>query len=220
MVEARLLFSERLMIFNLLPSLTLHASRHDEAFPADWVRALCNADAALANAWHRHWSRWILCELGLENRPVLSLDPPQLKVALLSTDALRACAAHAGALLCAPRLRRTIDGAEVRTLHAALGREVVNFAVSSAAQALHDGIAASSDWTLASTVQAAQKLGWVLLRDAMRGATDEIALRGELKLPRDLDPAPVLQPEAALALVLSMLEILDAEWLSSFPAQA
>lgn len=131
MTEASVLLSERLMIFNLLPSLTLHASRHDEMFPADWVRALCNADAALANAWHRHWSRWILCELGLLNQPVLSLDPPQLKVALLSTDALRTCAAHAGALLCAPRLRRAIDGAEVRTLHAALGRDVMNFAVSS-----------------------------------------------------------------------------------------
>ncbi|AWP74429.1 SctK family type III secretion system sorting platform protein BscK [Bordetella bronchiseptica] len=220
MTEKSVLLSERLMIFNLLPSLTLHASRHDETFPADWVRALCNADAALANAWHRHWSRWILCELGLLNQPVLSLDPPQLKVALLSTDALRTCAAHAGALLCAPRLRRAIDGAEVRTLHAALGRDVMNFAVSSAARALHDGLAASSDWTLAATVQAAQKLGWALLRDAVQGAADEIALRCALKLPRDLDPAPVLPPEEALALALSMLEILDAEWLSSFPAQA
>lgn len=89
-----------------------------------------------------------------------------------------------------------------------------------AARALHDGLAASSDWTLAATVQAAQKLGWALLRDAVQGAADEIALRCALKLPRDLDPAPVLPPEAALALVLSMLEILDAEWLSSFPAQA
>ena len=120
-----MLFGARLLAFNLLPSLTLHPSRH-AAFgaPSRPVPAACAA------AWHRHWSSAILRRLDLHDRPVLDADRPELPLALLPPDRLARLARQVGAVRCAPRLRRVVVGDQVRELSTVLGADVLAFANS------------------------------------------------------------------------------------------
>ena len=208
MMDPRALFGARLAEFNLLPSRTLHSSRHAEyGAPAEPV------PAALAPAWHRHWSQAILRRLGLQDRPVRDLSRPELALALLPGDRLARCARLLGATLCAPRLRRVIDGAEVRRLLDDLGADTLDFARQSDA-VLPAGIKADE----ALDAQGLDRLGRAVMIEALRGGGPELALRAELRLesgPAEKSPCSSAQ---ALDLALGVLKISEPTWHSSFLA--
>ena len=208
MMDARALFGARLVEFNLLPSRTLHPSRY-----ADYDAPAVAVPPALEPAWHRHWSQAILRKLGLQDRPVSDTARPELALALLPGDRLARCARLLGATLCAPRLRRTIEGAAVRRLLDELGAEALDFARQSAA-GLHPGI----DSGKAPPEQGVDQLGRAVLCEALRGGGPELALRAELRLaagPTGPSPYPAAQ---ALALALGVLKISEPTWYSSFLA--
>jgi type III secretion protein K len=209
-MSAAPLFGSRLLAFNLLPSLTLHPSRH-AAFgaPAQSVPAAC------ARAWHRHWSADILRRLDLHERPVADAQRPELALALLPPDRLARVARHLGAALCAPRLRRAIDGGEVRQLLSTLGADVLDFARrADAGSPARAGAAQAAGAPLAESVD---RLGRAALRAAFQGAGPELALRAELKLQDEPAGAPDDFPDA-LGLALDVLERIEPTWHSSFPA--
>ncbi|SEJ50925.1 SctK family type III secretion system sorting platform protein [Achromobacter sp. NFACC18-2] len=206
----------RLVAFNLLPSRTLHPSRH-AAFGAPAALQALHAAPALAASWHRHWSRDILRTLGLADRPAADPGRPELALALLPPDALAQCARRMGAALCGPRLRRAIAGDEVRLLIERLGDDLMAFTRRTAG-GLHAGIAESAAWPVERAADAVETLGQAALRAALSGAGPQVVLRAELKLPElPQADAPLPAPEA-LSLGLAILKNTDPVWHSSFPA--
>lgn len=206
----------RLVAFNLLPSRTLHPSRH-AAFGAPAALQALDAAPALAASWHRHWSRDILRTLGLTDRPAADPGRPELALALLPPDALAQCARRMGAALCGPRLRRAIAGDEVRLLIERLGDDLMAFTRRTAG-GLHAGIAESAAWPVQQAADAVETLGQAALRAALSGAGPQVVLRAELKLPElPQADAPLPAPEA-LWLGLAILKNTDPVWHSSFPA--
>lgn len=211
------LFGARLAEFNLLPSRTLHPSRHAEfdALPA--APGSGPLPTALEAAWHRQWSQQILQRLGLHDRPVRDPQRPELALALLPPEPLARCAQRVGLALCGPRLRRAIAGADVRRLLDGLGAEALAFARQSAAS-LHPGIAGCAAFSADDTVGAVGRLGRATLMEALRGGGPEVALRAELKLPAGQAGDAPLPARESLALALDVLKITEPTWHSSFPA--
>lgn len=208
MMDARALFGARLVEFNLLPSRTLHPTRYAEyGAPAEPV------PAALAPAWHRHWSQAILRKLGLQDSPVRDCARPELALALLPGDRLARCARLLGATLCAPRLRRVIAGAEVRRLLEGLGPDALDFARQSDA-VLPAGVKAGA----ALDAQGVDSLGRAVMLEALRGGGPELALRAELRLAAGPAEKSPCSPAQALDLALGVLKISEPTWHSSFLA--
>lgn len=207
----------RMLEFNLLPSLALHPGRHAEfGMPFPLPAAVSNVPD-MARRWHRHWSRDILARLGLLDRPVLDTTQPELVLALLPPDRLAACARLMGAVLCAPRLRRAISGAEVRALINAFGLDAIDIARRETGH-LQPGLAESQRWSLAELTRALPRLGHGALRTALKQASPELRMRAELRLPADAGDDPRLSPDQALRFGLDILESIDPSWHSSFPA--
>lgn len=216
MTLAASVLDRRLVEFNQLPSRTLHSSRH-AAYAAPAVLEALAAAPALAQAWHRHWSRDILRALGLLERPVTDPGRPELALALLAPDALTQCARRLGATLCGPRLRRAIAGDEVRLLIGGLGADLLEFTRRTAG-GLHAGIPESAAWSVEQAASAVDTLGHGALRAALSGAGPELLLRAELKLPELAAQDFPLPAAEALSLGLSILKNTDPIWHSSFPA--
>jgi type III secretion protein K len=216
MTPAASALDRRLVAFNLLPSRTLHPSRH-ATFAAPAVLEAVARAPQMAASWHRHWSRDILRALGLLERPVTDAQRPELALALLSPEAMTQCARRMGAALCGPRLRRAIARDEVRMLIDSLGVDLVDF-TRRAAGTLHAGMAESTAWPIEQAVHAVDALGVAALRAALSDAGPELRMRAELKLPElPVQEAPVPALEA-LSLGLAILKNTDPLWLSSFPA--
>jgi len=206
------LFGARLLEFNLLPSLSLHPSRH-AAFgaPSRPVPAACAA------AWHRHWSSAILRRLDLHHRPVLDADRPELALALLPPDRLARLARHVGAARCAQRLRRIVAGSQVRELAAALGADVLDFA-RHAETGPWTRPADRDDGPIAALAGQVDRIGRAALRAVFQAAGPDLGLRAELRLADEpAGDAPDDCP-APLALSLAVLERIEPTWHSSFPA--
>lgn len=208
------LFGARLTEFNLLPSRTLHPTRHAEF---DAPQPAGPLPASLEAAWHRQWSVQILRRLGLHDRPVRDAQRPELALALLPPEPLVRCAQWLGVALCGPRLRRAIAGADVRRLLDGLGADAMAFARQSATT-LHPGIAGCVSFSADDTVAAVGRLGRATLMEALRGAGPELALRAELKLPAGPTGDAPLPARESLALALDVLKITEPTWHSSFPA--
>ncbi|MGB3705736.1 MAG: SctK family type III secretion system sorting platform protein [Castellaniella sp.] len=206
------LFSARLLEFNLLPSLTLHPSRH-EAFgaPSRPVPAVCSP------AWHRHWSAAILRRLSLRDRPVIDAARPELALALLPPDRLARLARHLGAVCCAPCLRRTIAGDEVRELAAALGVDALDFARR--AETGPWSLPADQDLGPVATLAArVDRIGRTALRAVFQAAGPELGLRADLKLEDDPETGEPEDVRVPPDLTLAVLETIEPTWHSSFLA--
>lgn len=188
---------QALMIFNQLPSRSLHPSRIAAAVQAALLR-LQGAPAAL-NAWHRHWSQDLLREHDLTDRPVAAVPRPELNLALLSSPELCALAQRIGTVLCAPRLRATIAGQEIRTINETLSPDLLQLARVDAAT-IHPGLPDSRRWDLARTLESIDVLGRGVLMAALRPAGPALSLRAELKLP----DSPVLDAPLAAADALAL----------------
>lgn len=216
MTLAASVLDRRLVAFNLLPSRTLHPSRHAAFAAPAMLDALAGAPA-LAASWHRHWSREILRAIGLLERPVTDPERPELALALLPPEAMAQCARRMGAALCGPRLRRAIAGEEVRMLIDRLGADLMEFTRRTAG-GLHAGIAQSAAWPIEQAAAAVDTLGQAALRAALSGAGPELRLRAELKLPEQPAQDAPLPASEALSLGLAILKNTDPLWHSSFPA--
>ena len=145
----------RMLRFFQLPSETLHPSQQPD-FAGGANLVVLQSHPARA-ALHRHWSRQILKGLGPAAALSGDVNRRELAVALLPTASLDGLALRTGALLCGPRLRRSIVGAEVRALREAFGAEVLAFVRE--AEALHPGLPDSRDWSLDEVLRAACELG-------------------------------------------------------------
>jgi type III secretion protein K len=209
-MNAQALFGERLLAFNLLPSRTLHPTRH-----AQYGAPARTVPAAMMPAWHRHWSRDILRRLDLHERPVTDARRPELPVALLPPDRLARLVRYTGAALCAARMRHTIAGEEVRRLSADLGTEVLDFARQSAPASEHL-VAAAADSPLSATTL--DRWGCATVMGAMAGGGPELTLRVELKLPDGATGEPPSDATACLAMTLDILKLTEPTWHSSFLA--
>ncbi|WP_323018741.1 SctK family type III secretion system sorting platform protein [Castellaniella sp.] len=215
-MTANVLFGDRLLEFNLLPSKTLHPSRH-----AQFGGVTQPVPDACQAAWHRQWSARILRQLGLQDRPVLDADRPELALALLPPPRLARVAHHVGAALCASRLRRVIAGADVRRLTTALGPEVMGFAQQAPGRR---GV--SLDWLAGLDVDgladAVDQTGSAMLMAALQAGGPELSQRAALKMadPSPLQGRPAIEPtdrQEALALALDVLQQIEPTWHSSFP---
>lgn len=218
-MTANALFEARLLEFNLLPSRTLHPSRH-----AHFGGLAQAVPEACLGAWHRQWSARILRQVGLQDRPVQDADRPELALALLPPPRLARLARHLGAALCASRLRRVIAGAEVRQLASALGPDLMDFARHAPD---HGGV--SHDWLAGlgtdGLPDVVDQVGDTLLMAALQAGGPELSQRAALKLA---EPSPQLrdgipmengsaEPHNALTLALDVLQHIEPTWHSSFP---
>lgn len=206
------LFGARMLEFNLLPSLTLHPSRH-AAFgaPSRPVPAACSP------AWHRLWSAVILRRLNLRDRPVVDAARPELALALLPPDRLARVARHLGAVCCAPRLRRAIAGGEVRELATALGADVLDFARHAEAGPWSRPVEQDVGQG-AALAERVDRIGRSALRALFQAAGPELALRADLRLADDPQTDASEEARAPLDLTLAVLETIEPTWHSSFLA--
>ena len=217
--------AQAFLSFNLLPSLTLHPSRVDPQMTAQWLPLLLGVGDALGlvapSVLHRHWSRALISQFGLE--PALGLEDPALPLAMAPASLFQRVSFLCGVALLAPMIRRSIDGQRVRELSLSLGDSALEFArhrCSFITQALVSGtdeppldrmVLCCTDWgnALLATVFSATK-------------TKAVGQRGTLRLPNSTNTASLPCTDAhgfdTLMLARASLQFCDPVWLSSFPA--
>lgn len=196
--------------FNVLPSLFIHPLRI-----AGWPPG---NDVPLAV--HRHWSAALLKAEALE--PVLSLDEPALRLALLPQETFMQLMLLCGIRLNAMHVRRAIARTDVDLLRDQLGDEGLAAARTRSAPGMA-GTPSTPDWTPARARELCELWGAGLLARAFDGASPALLRRVALRLPEAANAiqaqlAAVMQPSDALALASDCLNTLDPAWLSSFPA--
>jgi type III secretion protein K len=192
----------RLVTFNFLPSRTLHPTRYSQYQSEAFGMALTLMPERAAT-WHRHWSRRILQHEKLWNRPVTDLNDVHLDLAVLPRCALSALARRLGAVLCAPRLRYAISGAQVRALQAELGPDTLQLArQDTGGRPCIPGEPFSNAEEARKTID---DLGYGVLHAVAVAAPPEIARRFMLKLPIRMACDLPVQYETAMALATSLL---------------
>jgi type III secretion protein K len=174
------LFERSMVVFNFLPSKTLHPSRIPDYRSQPYIDALAAAPGSAA-VWHRHWSQAILKQEGLLDRPVTDTTATGLAVAVLQHDALVRLVRRMGVVVCAPRLRYAISADAVRALQAALGQDVLRWIKDG--RAMHPGLAGEMFRDADDAVQQVDLAGRAALRIAFQSARPELARRFFLKLP-------------------------------------
>ncbi|ARP83242.1 hypothetical protein CAL12_22085 [Bordetella genomosp. 8] len=188
------LLERPLVIFNFLPSKTLHPARMADYEP--WPRACAMAVApTTAASWHRHWSAAILLREGLHDMPVTDGADAGLDIAVLPQHALTLLVRRMGVALCAPRLRHAITGSSVRALQDALGPDVLHWIRD--ARAVHPGLPGAMFGDAAEARRDVDLAGYASLYLAFRGAPPALARRLFLKLPPLAAAAPSLSASMA-----------------------
>ena len=207
-----------LLLFNALPSQLLHASRWAALLPLGKPAEISEKQ------WHRHGSALLLPDL--DQDPVLSLDHPALPLAMLPESVFNQLLLWGGALLLAPSIRRVISRAEVREINQQLGQDAVNFALHQAPALLKISFESQVSFNFSAGQSRAEalSLGAALLAAAFASAPRGIAQRGLLRLPiedtvnaRVLPAAEFKNTVQALAVARSITDLLEPQWLSSFP---
>ncbi len=200
------------LAFCLLPSLTLHPTQAQALVPGTVLE-----QAASLPTLHRHWSADLARSCALE--PVADLVDPALPLAMLPAARFEMFARYAGALLAGQSIRRCIARADVEAVQAELGDAVLNFTRHRAA-AIHPGLGDLA-WRTEAIAADTTALGHVMLAQAFTTAAPAIRQRGLLRLPiaapehaRDLS----LSPAESLRISLALLQEIEPEWLSLFPA--
>lgn len=217
--------------FNVAPSRLVHPSRHAALLPLGWQRwwaagQRASEDAGAAESMrrvlHRHWSAALLQQFQLG--VVKTTDDPHLPLALAGPALFDRLLLSVGAALFGPAIRRVILRSEVRAIEAQLGPELMNLLRREAAD-LWPGKDESQQVSLPpDTAMASRRLGAAVLAAAFEGAPAAIAARAQLRLPAEADlasaelPPALAVPAAALQFGRSILQVLDPQWLSLFPA--
>jgi type III secretion protein K len=198
----------RLVMFNFLPSRTLHPTRHAYYQSEAFERAL-TAMPGRAGTWHRHWSRRILQREELWDRPVTDTSDVHLDLAVLPPHVLSALARRIGAVLCAPRLRYAISGAQVRALQAELGADTLQWARERGG--MHPGIPGGPFRHVSEARETVEDFGYGALYVIAMVAQPEIARRFMLKLPVRRSDISRVPYEAAMALVTALMTDRDID---------
>jgi type III secretion protein K len=201
----------RLVTFNFLPSRTLHPTRYAHYESEAFERAL-TAMPGRAGTWHRHWSRRILQRERLWDRPVTDPRDAHLDLAVLPPRALSALARRIGAVLCAPRLRYAISGAQVRALQAELGAGTLQLARE--CSGMHPGIPGEPFSDASQARATVEDFGYGALYAIAVVAQPEIAGRFMLKLPARASDNPPVPYEAAMALATTLMTDRDIDAIS------
>ncbi len=204
--------AQALMRFNFMPALLLHPRRADAGVPAP-LRSLPTLQ--------RHQSAALLKQHGLD--PVLGLDDPALPLAMLPDAHFDRLQLLLGAALNAPHIRRTIARDDLAVLHERLGVEAVAVARTPVAAALA-GLPVAPDWNADNARALCRAWGAAVLAQAFDAAAPAVGNRARLRLAPEADAqrAPLaaagLHPERALRIARELLQTLEPQWLSSFPA--
>ena len=197
----------RLLVFALLPSMTLHSSRWDAYQSAPFLAGLRSAPAH-ARIWHRHWSQSILRREKLPHISSESLAVNGVAVAMSGPAELNALARRVGAIVCGPRLRFAISGAEVRALESALGRDAFRLACAPAWREW--GMPGSPFGSVQEACEEVVRTGLSLLRSAFRGLPDGVGRRAELKLPLESESGFTIGVDDAMALIVALQAATEA----------
>ena len=201
------------LAFCLLPSLTLHASQAIARVPEAVL-----AQAASLPTLHRHWSAELIRVEQLQ--PVLDLADQALPLAMLPGERLEHLVLMAGATLAGQTLRHCIVRDEVQAVQAQLGDALLSF-VQQRAQELHPGLAVDFSFRSEGLVSELNAMGSGLLAAALLEASPGVGRRGLLRLPisapQQGEHLSITSSEA-LRLSLALLQELDPQWLSLFPA--
>ena len=208
--------------FNLLPSLSLHASRARLWLPGYATAAPWLAEPASQRQWHRRWSQLLLDRLQADAQSVSDLGHPATPLALAGPALLQSTARHAGLLLLGKNLRQRIARSEVREAQEAIGRAALDWVCSQGAR-LHPGLNEPQRWQAQGLAAAADQLGVGVLAQSWHDAPAALRRRADWKLPLAAESpesrqASGLTPAQARELCLQTLLFLEPEWLSSFPA--
>ena len=207
-----------LLLFNALPSRLLHASRWAALLPFGQPPEIS------ATQWSRHCSALLLPTLDRE--PVLRLDHPALPLAMLPEPAFSQLLLWCGTLLLAPSIARVISRIQVQELDQQLGADAVNFALYQAPVLLKIPFESQAGFAFSASQsrEKAQALGAALLASAFTSAPSGIAQRGLLRLPAEgtfntmaLPSSAFHHPSEALKVARSITDLLEPQWLSSFP---
>lgn len=174
------LLERSMVVFNFLPSKTLHPSRARDYGSWAYLSALAAAPDAAA-LWHRHWSAEILQREGLKDAPVTDGSSVGLEVAVMRPGALALLARRIGVALCAPRLRQAISGPAVRALQAAFGPHVMHWIRD--AGTMHSGLPGEMFHDADQARRDVDLAGQAALYLAFQSARPEVARRLFLKLP-------------------------------------
>lgn len=207
--------AEAFLAFSLLPSLNLDATQAARLAPEAALRL-----GARLPSLHRHWSAALIAEPPLT--PLPTLDDPALPLAMLPPGRFERGVLMAGVLLAGRRIRHSITHHEVALWQTQLGDAALEFA-RRRAPGIHPGLAQETcaDWPLESAAEGVTKLGSALLAHVFSAASPAVGQRGLLRLPAEaVTRARALPFDAseALPLSLSLLQEIEPEWLSLFPA--
>ena len=202
------------LAFDQLPSRLLHRSQRAALLSsqADW-----QLGETLPHL-HRHWSAELKESASLAS--VTELDDPALPLAMAPQSAFDRLLMMLGAVLAGQRLRRVIQRDEVSVLRAQIGDEALDLARRQA-PSFHAGLDEGLDWPLADAAEQVRALGAAALAKVFAAAAASVGRRGALRLPVDsqeLSRRLPLDADAALRLSRSLLQRVDPQWLSLFPA--
>ncbi len=174
----------------------------------------------------RHASATILQSLEPNEVVVPGFSDPALPVFMASAETFERLQVGCGLVLLAPAIRRVITREELQALRTELTSEELGFARGRTVASTSGDFRAEPEVALALgqvRVQA-RKLGQEVLAFAAQAASPPVACRARLRLP-PLPPAESLQVPAALrdgaaalAHARAVLQEVDPEWLSLFPA--
>lgn len=199
----------RLLAFNLLPSIHLHASRHAQyGMEGPLPEGL---PERMRRVWHKYRSAEILASMGLSASWVSDTATPALALAMLPPAALQRVAVHLGAMRYAEPLRTTISGRAVRQLAQVLDSDVLAYvrqrpvsALALVRPQLTENVCLMSD-------------GFKVLCAAFEPGGPGLARRAELKLPLGSAAEPdEVSADVALHAANEALMHLEPAWYSFF----
>ena len=211
--------------FNLLPAEWRHPSH---SVPGDVDRAPREAADALASAnpraLRRHTSAMLLQAMGPDEAVVPGLRDPALPVFMACEGSFERMRVGCGLVLLGPSIRRIITRDDLQALRAELTREELDFARASARRLVSADVSLDVAVSLGRVREQANGLGYAVLAVAAGCASSPVACRARLRLPAmpqspDIELPPALRDGAsALAFARGVLQEVDPEWLSLFPA--
>lgn len=170
---------------------------------------------------HKHLSAALLEDPDLQLGWIDDWSDPALPLCMAPEGLWHDLQRHAGLLVLGPGIRQTIVRSDLSLILDKLGGAALDFVRQHAPRLWMGGPAAPRPIPAECDAQA-DRWGVELVRCALGAGSPPVARRGALRLPVDNDqpglPAELADPLHALTLCRELLNLLDAPWLSHFPA--
>jgi hypothetical protein len=227
-VAAHLLRANFLFSSLIHPAQLQRWCAHQDFNLHDWTedvaRRLGALPQAVARVWHQRVSVALVQDLRLD--PIAGPDEEGAVACLLPPPAFDRLTLHLGLAIWSVPLCRLISRADLAGWEEAIGAPALAFSrrmvpILRARIGLPSGVDAVLPASSEAPAQA-RALGAMVLARCFEAAPPAVGRRGLLRLPPDVD-GPCLPPsldpvEAAQALTHAVLEALEPEWCSHFPA--